>query len=123
MDSSILKDPGGLLALAFFLGLVVFVCFEAVQLARGRVHVRGIGRAALELLVVSPIIVLMILICNRIAEHFRLDAVEASAVRRWLTCFVLLLIWAPWSHYRVQTHSRRIKHRAQFLKRAGTEQQ
>jgi hypothetical protein len=67
------QDVEGIFALAFFFGLIIFVCFEAVQVARGRIHLAGIGRAGLEILILSPAIVLIP---------------------------VLALIWAPWTHYR-----------------------
>jgi hypothetical protein len=98
-------DPSGILALAFFVGLA-FVCFEAVQFARGRVHLREISRAALELLIVAPVVALIIVICETISNHFGFGDLEAKLFTKWATCVVLLLVWAPWSHYRMQRHSR-----------------
>lgn len=100
------NDPTGLFAFAVFLGLVVFLCFEATQLARGRVHIRGVGRAALELLIVSPVIVLLTVLENKFSEHFGFNRVESRALK-WLSSFVLLLVWAPWTHYRALQKSRK----------------
>jgi hypothetical protein len=102
-----IPDLGGLFALGFFAGLIVFLGFEAVQLARGRVHLRGIGRAALELIIVSPVIVLVIVLANRFSEHFGFSDFESRVFRKWLCLFVLFLVWAPWSHYRALQKSRK----------------
>jgi hypothetical protein len=109
MAAFFLIDPEGVFSLIFFAILIVFVLVEAYQVARGRIHLRGIGRAALELLIVSPVMVFMIFVCNRIAEHFNFNGLEANFVGRWITCLVLLVVWVPWSHYRAQTHTRRLR--------------
>jgi hypothetical protein len=106
LADSITRNPGGLLALVFFLGLILFVCFEGVQLARGKVHLRGIARAALEVLVVLPIIVLLVVVGNKISDRLGFDEVEARAFTRQLALLVLLAVWAPWSHYRGRTGAR-----------------
>jgi len=100
-------DPSGLFALAFFVGLIGFVCFEAVQLVRGRVHLGGIGRAALELLIVAPLIVLVVVVAKELSARFGLNDLEARLFSKWLGLFVLLLVWAPWSHYRASRAPRR----------------
>jgi hypothetical protein len=90
----------GLPALVFFLALIAFVVFESVQVVRGRVHLGGIARAALELLIVSPVLVVIILGTNKIFERLGLGDPEATLLRRWVAVSALFVVWAPWMHYR-----------------------
>jgi hypothetical protein len=94
------QDVEGIFALAFFFGLIIFVCFEAVQVARGRIHLAGIGRAGLEILILSPAIVLMIFLLMKLSDRFDLDWVEQNVFLKIVLIPVLALIWAPWTHYR-----------------------
>jgi hypothetical protein len=105
-------DPGGIAALAFFVGLVVFVCFEGVQVARGRVHLSGILRAGLELLIMSPVIVLLVVVIDKVSEKFGLDWLEKNGLVRLFAIPLLALIWAPWTHYRASQITRRRRRRS-----------
>lgn len=91
----------------FFGGLVVFLCFEAVQVVRGRVHLRGIARAAVELLLISPVMILLIVATGKISEWLRLNDLEATVFGRWVSVTILCLIVAPWTHYRAKAKSPR----------------
>jgi hypothetical protein len=71
----------GLPAIVFFLALIAFVCFETVQVVRGRVHLGGIARAALELLIVSPVIILLVVETNKVFEWLGLGEPEATLFR------------------------------------------
>ena len=69
-----------------FVGLVAFLCFEAVQVVRGRVHLGGIARAALELLIVSPVIFLSPL---RDWQDFRVARAEShrgNGIQKMVEC-------------------------------------
>jgi protein-S-isoprenylcysteine O-methyltransferase Ste14 len=96
------QDVEGIFALGFFFGLIIFVCFEAVQVARGRgrIHLAGIGRAGLEVLILSPAIVLVIFLLMKLSDRFDLDWVEQNVFLKIVLIPVLALIWASWTHYR-----------------------
>lgn len=91
----------------FPVGLVAFLSFEIVQVVRGRVHLSGIARAALELLILSPAIVLLILARAKISEGIGLNELEATVLRRSVSVTILGLIVAPWTHYRAKAKSPR----------------
>ncbi len=109
-------DPQGVLAFVFFCGLIVFVLFETIQVIRGRVHLGGIVRAFIELLIISPVIFLLVIVNRKISEHFGLDSLESSALSRWIAVPVLSLIWTPWTHYRARQLSVQIQHRKKSKK-------
>ncbi len=102
-------DVPGFTALVFFGGLVFFVCFEAVQVIRGRVHLQGIARAALELLIISPAIILLIVARDKISDSLGLNDLERLALFKWVILPILALIWVPWSHYTATQISARIR--------------
>lgn len=94
------EEAQGFFALAFFLVLIIFVCFEAVQVARGKIHLAGIFRAALEILILSPVIVLLIVLVNKVSDKYDLDWSEQSWLVKLVVIPALAVIWAPWTHYR-----------------------
>jgi hypothetical protein len=64
----------------FPVSLVAFLCFEMVQVVRGQVHLSGIARAALELLILSPVIVLLVVATGKISERLGLNDLEATGL-------------------------------------------
>jgi hypothetical protein len=62
------------------------------------------------LLIISPAIVLLVVLADKISERLGLNHLEGTVLRRWIAMSVLLLIWAPWTHYRA---SRVAKKRAE----------
>ena len=90
--------------------------FETIQVIRGRVHLGGIVRAFIELLIISPVIVLLVIVNRKISEYLGLDSLESSALLRWVAPPVVFLIWAPWTHYRARQLSVKIQHRKKSKK-------